>query len=50
MAESRKATKKVAENWKKGTGSAENQKREVLKPGKQKIKATESRKTIKFSS
>ncbi len=39
MAESRKSTKKVAEN----------RKREVLRPGKQKIKATESRKTIIFS-
>ena len=47
MAESRKSTKKVAENRKKGTSSAENRKREVLKPGKQIIKAAESRKTIK---
>ena len=49
MAESRKNTKKVTENRKKETNSAENQKREMYKPGKQKKKATESRETLKFS-
>ncbi len=48
MAESRKSTKKVAENRKKETNSVENWKGEVLNPGKQKKKATESQKNHKM--
>ncbi len=46
MAESRKSTKKVADNWKKEKNSAENRKREVCRKPENDI--FESRKTGKL--